>query len=105
MDLHHGIGFKLTLHKIEWITGGDTTKKMMGIAVCAGVIITGITGIINTTPQGLMGATWYGFPLAWRIIMVTATPVTHYRILHFLGDLVFWGIIAMLILWLYKKAR
>jgi len=78
---------------------------MIGIAAITGVIITGITAFINTTPEGLMGATWYGFPFAWRIVLVTATPVTHYKVLNFLGDVVFWAIIVILILWLYKKLK
>lgn len=84
---------------------GDCTKKIVGLAIIVGLVITLITGIINTTPSGLLGATWYGWPFAWRIVPVVPNPVATYRIWQFIGDFIIWFVVAFVILFLAKKLR
>ena len=71
----------------------------------AGLVITLITGLINTTPSGLVGATWYGWPFAWRIVPVTATPTANYEISKFIGDLIVWFVVAFVLMFLWKKLK
>lgn len=79
--------------------------KMLVYAIIVGLIIALITGVINTTPHGLVGATWYGFPAVWRIVLVTATPVTHYKVINFIGDWIFWFVVAAVIMMLWEKMK
>jgi len=54
----------------------------------------------------LIGASWYGYPWAWRYVPVVLKPVTNYDIANFIGDFVVWSIIAsvpMLLWWKMKK--
>ncbi len=81
-------------------------KRKVVYGVIIGLVITLITGVINTTPYGLVGATWYGFPAAWRIVLVTATPATNYHIVNFILDWIFWIVVALVLLMvLWKKKK
>ncbi|MGD2248709.1 MAG: hypothetical protein PVF58_09905 [Candidatus Methanofastidiosia archaeon] len=73
-------------------------KKIIVAAVIMGLVITVITGFINTTPPGWLGAIWYGWPLVWKTVPVVPNPEPHYRIAHFVGDFVFWSVIAGIVL-------
>jgi len=81
-------------------------KKIALFAAILGLVITLITGFINTTPSGLIGASWYGYPWAWRYVPVVLNPVTNYDVANFIGDFVVWSIVAsvpMLLWWKMKK--
>lgn len=80
-------------------------KKMLIFAIIGGIVITLITGMINTTPAGLLGASWYGWPFAWRIVPVVPDPVASYNIAKFVGDFIIWFVVvfAVLLLWLKIK--
>ena len=81
-------------------------KKILILAVIFGAVITLITGFINTTPSGLIGASWYGYPWAWRYVPVVLKPVTNYDGANFIGDVIVWSVVAsvpMLLWWKMKK--
>lgn len=80
-------------------------KKMLILAVIVGVVITLITGVINTTPSDLVGASWYGWPFVWRIVPVVPDPVASYNIAKFIGDVIVWFIVAFVIMFLWKKLK
>lgn len=80
-------------------------KKMLILAVIVGVVITLITGVINTTPSGLVGASWYGWPFAWRIVPVVPDPVASYNAAKFIGDVIVWFIVALVVMFLWKKLK
>ena len=66
-------------------------KSILG-SVGGGVVITLITGLYNITPGGLVGAVWYGFPLAWLRRLVIAPQYNPWRIdiTGLVVDLVVW---------------
>lgn len=80
-------------------------KKVLALAVVLGLVITVITGFINTTPSDLLGAVWYGWPFAWRIIPVVPNPVPAYDAVKFIADFIVWFIIAFVILFAIWKLR
>ncbi len=80
-------------------------KKIIALAVIIGLVITIITGFINTTPAGLVGASWYGWPLAWKIVPVVPNPEPQYHIAQFLGDFVIWSVIAGIVLGIGWKLK
>lgn len=73
-------------------------KKIIVVAVIIGFVITVITGFINTTPSGLLGASWYGWPLAWRIVPVVQHPESQYNVTKFVADFIIWSVIAGIVL-------
>ncbi len=85
--------------------GGDQMKKIILSAGVLGVAITLITGMINTTPKNLVGATHYGFPWAWRYVPVVPNPVATYDLTHFLGDIVAWCVVVSIPLLLWWKMK
>ena len=80
-------------------------KKIIIVALIVGFVITLITGLIRTTPQDLVGATWYGWPLAWRIVPVVLQPQTSYNIGEFIADVIIWFIVVFVILVLLTKLK
>jgi large-conductance mechanosensitive channel len=80
-------------------------KKIVVAALIGGLVITLITGLVNTTPQDLVGATWYGWPLAWRIIPVVLQPQASYKIGEFVGNVIIWFVVVFVILFILKKLR
>ena len=84
-----------------------SSQKTLILAIIAGVLITLVTGLINTTPGGLMGAVWYGFPFPWLIMYVIAPQYFpwHVRPLRFVLDIVVWAIVVWVILFAISKAR
>ncbi len=72
-----------------------------------GIVITLLTGLLENTPEMLVGAVWYGYPLAWLVRMVVAPEYNPWvvRPLRLVADLVFWLMIAEIILLTYTKMR
>jgi hypothetical protein len=77
------------------------------IAIVVGVVITLVTGLVDHTPSGLMGASWYGYPLAWLVQMVVAPQYFPWvvRPLRLIVDLVFWIVIVWIILFAISKVK
>ena len=77
--------------------------KLLALSAFGGVLITLLTGLVNHTPDMLVGAVWYGYPLAWLVqIVYPGTPYT-IRPLRFVADIVFWGVIVLVALFGYTK--
>jgi hypothetical protein len=84
----------------------NTTNRLL-VSVFGGEIITLLTGLFPSTPQMLVGAEWFGFPLAWLIRMVVAPEYNPWRIdfLSFLADVVVWSVILIVIVFIVEKVR
>lgn len=80
-------------------------KKLIGLAAIVGLVITLVTGFINTTPSGLLGATWYGWPFAWKIVPVVPNPQASYKAAQFIGDFIVWFVVAFVIMVVVQKLR
>jgi hypothetical protein len=81
--------------------------KAVTLAVAGGVVITLLTGLVDNTPEGLMGAVWYGYPLPWLVMRVLAPQYFPWvlRPLRFIVDIVVWSIVVWVILFLLSKVR
>jgi uncharacterized membrane protein len=74
-------------------------KKVL-MALVGGIAITLVTGLIPNTPSMLVGAAWYGYPLAWLIRMVVAPEYFPWKveIVGLIADVVVWTLIVLVIL-------
>jgi len=79
--------------------------KLGVIALVVGIVITLLTALINMTPPGLMGATWYGLPLPWYIVIVYPGSPTRIRPLRLVADIVVWTIVVWVILFVIMRVR
>lgn len=82
-----------------------STSKMLIFAVVGGIVITLITGLIDHTPLGLMGASWYGYPLVWLVMMVVGPGYSPWvvRPLRLIVDIVCWSVVVFVILFIVSK--
>ncbi len=81
--------------------------KLLIFAAIGGIIITLITGLLENTPEMLVGAVWYGYPLVWLVRMVVAPEYNPWvvRPLRLIADILFWAIIAAIVLFAYMRMR
>ena len=84
-----------------------TSMKNLVLAVIGGVIITLLTGLINNTPEMLVGAVYYGFPFAWLEMLVIAPQYFpwHVRPVRLILDVIVWAIVVWVVLFAVSKAR
>ena len=70
------------------------------MALIGGIAITLLTGLMPNTPSMLVGASWYGYPLAWLIRMVVAPEYFPWKveIAGLIVDIVVWTLIVFVIL-------
>ena len=83
------------------------TLTMAVLAVVIGVAITLVTGFVGHTPDGLMGATWFGYPLAWLVEMVVGPGYNPWvvRPLRLIADMVAWTVLAWVILFVVARSK
>ena len=84
----------------------NTTNRFV-VSILGGEIITLLTGLFSNTPEMLVGAEHYGFPLAWLIRMIVAPEYNPWRIefVNFLADVVVWSVILLVIVFIVEKVR
>ena len=64
-------------------------KPLFGAVVC-GVLISLATGAIENPPEAsIIGATYYGYPLVWRVTMTTINNTTSFRFADLALDALF----------------
>lgn len=80
-------------------------KRIVIFSVVGGVLITLLTGLVSSTPPMLVGAMWYGYPLAWLFRLVIAPEYFPWRVdvTGLLGDVVAWSVVVGVILFVVKK--
>lgn len=62
------------------------------------------TGIIENPPQySIIGARYYGYPIVWRVIMVTMPSQTNVMLTNLAIDAVFWVIVSFVALIVLMK--
>ena len=78
--------------------------KIVILVVVAGLVITLFTGLVSNTPAMLMGATHYGFPVAWLFRLVIAPEYFPWRvdIAHLLIDTATWAAVATILVFTAK---
>lgn len=80
-------------------------SRLVMFAVIGGVMATFLTGLIENTPTGLVGAVWYGYPLAWLIRMVVAPQYSPWVVEPFqlILDIILWTLIIAIVIFAYTK--
>jgi len=80
-------------------------KRIVIFSVFGGVLITLLTGLVSSTPPMLVGAMWYGYPLAWLFRLVISPEYFPWRVdvTGLLGDVVAWSIVVGVVLFIVKK--
>jgi len=80
---------------------------MMILAVAVGVAITLLTGLIENTPNMLVGAVHYGYPLAWLVRMIVAPEYNPWAVrpMGLVIDLVVWSAVIFVILYAATLSR
>jgi hypothetical protein len=82
-------------------------SKLLLFSVVGGIAIALVTGLFDNTPEMLVGAAWYGYPLAWLVRRVVSPEYFPWvvRPLRLVGDIVFWGVLVAIALVAYTKIR
>ena len=85
----------------------NANLKLLLFAVIGGVLITLLTGLINHTPEMLVGAVYYGYPFAWLEMMVVAPQYFPWvvRPVRLVLDIVVWAVVLWVVLFVVFKAR
>jgi hypothetical protein len=80
-------------------------KRIVIFSVFGGVLITVLTGLVPSTPPMLVGAMWYGYPLAWLFRLVISPEYFPWRVdvAGLLGDVVVWSVVVAVVLFIVKK--
>jgi hypothetical protein len=68
-------------------------------SLAAGIVAALLTGLIDVTPSGLVGATWYGYPLTWLRRLIIAPQYYPWRFdwFNLVLDAAFWCAVAVAI--------
>jgi hypothetical protein len=84
---------------------GTNRVKLLSFGVLGGIVITLLTGLARNTPAMLVGADWYGYPLAWLVRMIVAPQYFPWVVQPFqlIADVVFWSVIIAVALLGYAK--
>lgn len=84
-----------------------TNRKFAAESVIGGILVTIITRFYNGTPSGLVGATWYGFPVTWIRRLIIAPQYNPWRI-DFTGlvvDLAIWIVVSGFVIFITKRTQ
>lgn len=78
-------------------------SRLVGVSIAGGVLLTLLTGLFPL--RTLMGATHYGFPMAWLIRRVLAPEYFPWRVawLGLVVDLLVWTALVLVVLILYDR--
>lgn len=81
--------------------------RKLSMALVGGTAITLLTGLIPNMPGSLVGARWYGYPLAWLIRMIVAPEYFPWKVeaIALIVDIVVWTLIVLVILLLWTRRR
>jgi len=80
-------------------------KLTVLFSVIAGLVIALLTGLVNVTPQHLVGATWHGWPLPWFYVIVYLGSPIDISWLNLAGDIVVWFVVALIVGLLISKFK
>ena len=68
-------------------------RVFLFVPVLGGFAFTLISGVLNTTPNRILGASWHGWPLAWLYVIVYPGSPWSIDIANFILDIVFWSVV------------
>jgi hypothetical protein len=98
-------GKGLTIRQGEiGLTAKIVTSKLLLGAIFCGVLVSLITGLVENPPQySIIGARHYGFPLVWRVTMVTMPEYIQYTFVNLAIDAFFWVVVSLVVLLLLMR--
>lgn len=82
------------------------TWKLFVVALVLGIVITGLTGLIETPGTALIGATWYGLPFSWLKYLVVGpqySPWSVNPITNLIADIIIWTVVVFIVLFIATK--
>ena len=86
-----------TIGKFEGSLQIKRLRSIFGALIC-GVFISLVTGAIENAPEAsIIGATYYGYPLVWRVTITTLDNAINFILINLILDTLFWTIIFLII--------
>jgi hypothetical protein len=81
--------------------------KILTVSGILSAVVTLGSGFLRVTPNGLVGASWYGYPMGWLIRLVIAPQYNPWKVLsaNLVMDLIFWFVIFAVIITIACKAK
>jgi hypothetical protein len=80
-----------------------SSKSLLGAIFC-GIMASLVTGIVENPPEAnIIGATYYGFPLVWRVTMITMPSYTNILFASLAIDALFWIMVSYVVLTILMK--
>ena len=78
--------------------------KLLVVAIVCGVLISLATGLVENPPEAsIIGAKYYGYPLVWRVVIISLTTSVDFRFISLAVDMVFWIVFSFLALIFTEK--
>jgi len=74
------------------------------LSLALGLSLTALTGLISNTPEGLLGAVHYGYPLPWLHQVVYPGMPMQVDPVALLIDVTVWSVIIGIVLLLLQSA-
>jgi hypothetical protein len=76
-------------------------------SILGGELLTLVTGLAVNTPPMLVGATHYGYPLAWLMRLIIAPEYNPWKVdlVNFLADIVIWTIVVAIVVFLATRSK
>jgi hypothetical protein len=77
------------------------------IAIVGGVLLTLLTGVFSNTPEMMVGATHYGYPLPWLVRMIVAPEYFPWVVeyVNLVADVIVWSVIVGIVLLVVGAVR
>jgi len=79
---------------LQAVNSMKRSRFLFAYAFAVGVLITAISGLIDVTPPGIMGASGHGWPLVWLYVIVYPGSPWSIDWVNLGGDLILWSIVS-----------
>lgn len=78
-------------------------RSLVGTIIC-GVLVSLATGLVEHPPRAsIIGAKYYGYPLVWRVAIISLETRVDFRFISLALDMVFWIVASFLALIFTEK--
>ncbi|HYA21937.1 MAG TPA: hypothetical protein VEG31_02025 [Thermoproteota archaeon] len=81
------------------------TSRILVLALGLGVLVAGLSGLINNTPAGLLGTIQYGYPFPWLYQVVYPGLPTNVDWMMLLLDAAIWSVVFAIVLMLLQSVQ
>ena len=77
--------------------------RSLVVAMVLGVLVSLASGLVENPPDSIIGAKYYGYPLVWRVDMITLTNTITLRFTSLAIDIIVWFAISFVVLIILEK--